>query len=607
MSHPYGMLSLLPPVVAILLAIATRKAIFALLAGLLCGSLITRRGDPIGAIYDLLEVHLWPTLIDPGKLRVFCFTLLMGGLVGLVIRCGGMRGLVASISPLARSRRGGQLTTWAMGLLVFFDDYANTLLLGNTMRPVCDRLRISREKLAYVVDSTAAPVAGLALLSTWVAVELDYIREGLATIGNPTGFSAVELFVASIPYRFYVLGSLLMVPLVAFLGRDFGPMLAAERRRLEGDSDSSPAEPTAAARSGSPAGPLISHWSNAGIPILVTLGVVMWLLYLTGLSALGDQLSSDDGGGERPPLREIIGAADSSVALQYGSLVGLLVGIVLCRFHKLLSYGEMVDAIGRGAALVLPAIAILWFASALSRMTSDQPVAGRTSVGIVETTAVSSQDHSPRNGNSDPAQQANESDFFPFQDHRLYTGDYLKRLVVGEDESSSRDVGTTLRLLPTVTFMLAGVVAFCTGTSFGTMGMLIPLVVTLSHSLLSQQGIGMTADHPLLLASLGGVLAGAVFGDHCSPISDTTVLSSQACGCDHIAHVITQLPYAVAVASVAILLGTLPVGWGVSPTVLLPLQALTLWLIVRYVGQPVSHPAISGKEDFQAIRSTDEH
>jgi len=575
MEHPFGWMSLLPPVVAIALAIVTRRAVLSLLAGLFCGALITNQGDLLRAIHDLFEVHLWPTVVDPGKLRVFSFTLLMGGLVGLVIRSGGMQGFVKLISPLARSRRGGQLTTWLMGMLIFFDDYANTLLLGNTLRPVCDRLRISREKLAYIVDSTAAPVAGLSLLSTWVAIEIDFIRQGLDGIDSAEGLAPVDLFVASIPYRFYVIGALVMVPLIAWTGRDFGPMLAAERRRVS-ESDEKPADPDAegaspasgegrssaaamAASHGVDEIPLpdrMSHWGNAIVPIFVTLGVVILLIRQTGLAALGIDATEAD----PPTMREIVGAADSSVALQYGSLCGLLVAMLMYRVQGLLTFAEMSHTIRRGAGLVMPAIAILWLASALSRMTSDQPVEVYP--------VVASDSQTP----------------FAYRDHRLYTGDYLSQLIAGSDPSSATGQEWTLRMLPTITFLLAGVVSFCTGTSFGTMGMLIPLVLSLTHSLLSEQG-GVTADNPLLLASLGGVLAGAIFGDHCSPISDTTILSSQASGCDHIAHVLTQMPYAILLAVIAVLFGTLPVGWGVSPLILIPIQLGCLVLFIRWFGR----------------------
>lgn len=570
MSHPYGLLSLLPPIVAIALAILTRKAVWSLFAGLLVGALLMRQGNPIAAVHDLFEVHLWPTLVDPGKLRVFSFTLLMGGLVGLIIRCGGMKGFVELISPLAKSRRGGQLIAWVMGWVIFFDDYASSILLGNTLRPVCDRLKISREKLAYVVDSTAAPIAGLSLLSTWVAVEIDYIREGLAGMGDPAGFSAVELFVASIPYRFYVLGSLLMVALIAILGRDYGPMLKAERRRIAlGDQSQALGGVSAG---GTSAGSVeaagdefdgcgdweikASHWFNAMAPIGVTVAVVIALIYATGVSALADDNVTDG-----PfALREIVGAADSSVALQYGSLAGLVVAVLLCRAQRLLPTSQIIRAIQQGAAVVIPAIAILWCASALSRMTGDRDLGGAVSL-----------DESGRQT-------------FSFRDHRLYTGEYLAGVISGNREASDSRL-TTLKLLPTITFLLAGIVSFCTGTSFGTMGMLTPLVMTLSHNLLTSSGEAVTPDNPLFLAVLGSVLAGAVFGDHCSPISDTTILSSQACGCDHIAHVMTQMPYALTLATVAIVLGTLPIGFGVSPLVLLPLQAIALVTVLMIFGR----------------------
>src|SRR6056297_4128789 len=148
--HPYGWVSILPPLVAIALALLTRRAVLSLLVGILCGSLITNGGNPIGATVDFFEIHLWPTLTDPGKLRVFSFTLLMGAMIGVIGRSGGMLGLIALVTPIAKTRRGGQVTAWLLGMVIFFDDYANTMLLGGTLRPLCDRLKISREKLAYI-------------------------------------------------------------------------------------------------------------------------------------------------------------------------------------------------------------------------------------------------------------------------------------------------------------------------------------------------------------------------------------------------------------------------------------------------------------------------
>ena len=549
--HPYGWLSLLPPLVAIALAILTRKAVVSLLVGIFCGALVTSGGF-LSAIHDTFEVHLWPTFTDPGKLRVFCFTLLMGAMIGVICRSGGMRGLIHLISPLAKTRRGGQLVTWLLGLMIFFDDYANTILLGGTLRPVCDRLKISREKLAYLVDSTAAPVAGLSLLSTWVATEIEFVASGIELLGPENDWKAIDLFVGSIPYRFYVLGSLAFIPMVALTGRDFGPMLRAERKRLS--RTSSTEEQQEVVLDELPED-LPARWYNAVIPIVVTLGVVMWLLYYTGAQSLAENAATDT----EHSLRDILGAAASSFSLQYGALIGLSLAIVMARVQSLATGPQLVEAAGKGARIVLPAIAILWCATGLSRMTGSKSAEGSLSETPYE-----------------------------FKDHRLYTGDFLANALLAEPDAESGDESSPrmmAKLLPTVVFLMGAVLSFATGTSFGTMGILLPIVITLSHVLLSGGDGSVAATHPILLASVGGVLAGAVFGDHCSPISDTTILSSQACACDHIAHVVTQMPYAILVGMVSIVCGTLPLGWGVSVWVLLPLQVVTLYVLLTILGK----------------------
>ncbi len=547
-THPYGWLSLLPPVVAILLAIVTRRVILSLVAGLFAGTLLMHHGNVFAATYDLLERQLWSTLIDEGKLRVFSFTLLMGAMVGVINRGGGMRGLINIVARLAKTRRGAQLSTWFLGLLIFFDDYANTMLLGNTLRPLCDRMKISREKLAYLVDSTAAPVAGVALVSTWIAVELDYIRDGLANLDTVVQWNPFELFVASIKYRFYVLLSLVFVPLVAIFGRDFGPMLKAERRCLAGNvgdtaGDSTYKDPN------EPPEETPTRWYNAVIPILVTLGVVLALIIQTGKASFLAKFPD-----VQPTMRDIFGAADSSFALQYGALAGLILAAALAGLQRILTSDQILTAAGNGAKIVLPAIMILWCASTLSRMTGNKSWEGQPSATA-----------------------------YQFKEHRLYTAEWLESQLVRSTEDESG--GISYPMLPTVVFVLASVVAFCTGTSFGTMGILVPMVVSLAYGMLSASGQTVTPDNPILLSSIGGVLAGAVFGDHCSPISDTTVLSSQASGCNHIAHVWTQMPYALTVGTVSILLGTLPIGYGFSVWVLLPLQVIALLAILLTLGR----------------------
>lgn len=549
MEHPYGWLSFAPPVVAVVLAIATRRILVSLLLGVFAGALLTTGGDPVRAVVDLCETHLWATFTQPSKLRLFAFTMTMGATIGLLHRAGGMLGFVQLMTPLAGTRRNGQLTGWVMGMAVFFDDYANTLLLGGALRPVFDRLKMSREKLAYLVDSTAAPVAGLAIVSTWIAVEIGYVQEGLDNLTPVTDASAFSLFVACIPYRFYVIQALLFVPLVAISGRDFGPMLTAERKAQQGGLD----EPLAAEDPEVPEEQIEpTHWSNAVIPLAAMLAVIVWLLWTTGVASLGP--AYDPQAPLLTKLRDVFGAASSSLALQYGALVGLGVALAIVASKKLLTGPQISRALVRGVLTVLPAVAILWFASSMSRMTGNKAMDGAPSTVAYE-----------------------------HQDHRLYTGEYLSALLLGD--AGQKPSETLVTVLPSGVFLLSAVVAFCTGTSFGTMGLIVPMVVPLAWAVVGDTP-NPTAS-PLFLASLGSVLAGAIFGDHCSPISDTTILSSQASGCDHMAHVRTQMPYALAVATVCVLLGTLPIGLGVSVWILLPLQTAALAGVLYTLGKRV--------------------
>lgn len=555
--HPYGWLSLAPPLAAIVLAIATRRILLSLLAGIFLGALVMARGDAWLALDQMLETHLWQTFVDEGKLRVFSFTLLMGAMVGVINRGGGMRGLVVVVTPWAKTRPRGQLSVWILGLLIFFDDYANTLLLGSTLRPLCDRLKISRAKLAYLVDSTAAPVAGLALISTWIAVEIEYLQDGLNNLAVPLAAEPFELFVASIPYRFYVILALLFVPMIAMLGRDFGAMLSAERDRLDradgdnGETFSGLADPTEP----DPATP--ARWFNAVLPIVLTLIVVVVVIYQTGKEAC---LAADPT--STPALRSIMGNGESSFALQRGALAGLLLASALAIAQRLLTSRQVMEAAATGAKLVIPAIAILWFASTISRMTGNKSVDGQPTLRAYEHT-----------------------------DHRLYTGEFLQGLLLGEvagggevAESVAERSKTLRHWLPTTAFILASVVAFSTGTSFGTMGILLPMIVPLAAAVLAAEGGICQPSDPIFLCSIGGILAGAIFGDHCSPISDTTVLSSQASGCDHMLHVWTQMPYALTVAVASVLFGTIPIGFGVPVWLLLPVQLAALLFVLLSLG-----------------------
>ncbi|MFI4873888.1 MAG: Na+/H+ antiporter NhaC family protein [Blastopirellula sp. JB062] len=494
-----GWTSLLPPLTAIVLALTTRRIVPSLLIGIALGAYLIRPGDLWGAAHTLAIEYLGSNLIQTDKLKVFAFTLIMGAMVGLITVAGGMRGLVELVLPWAQTRRRGQALVSLLGLAIFFDDYANMLLIGGTTRPLADRLKISREKLAYLIDSTAAPVAGLALVSTWVAVEIDYIGQGLSELPNEVRWEPIGLFLASFPYRFYPLWAILFVFLIAGSGRDFGPMRVVERKRL----DEPPHDQTSNGASLN-VPDASSHWLNAALPILTTVGVVVWQLYRSGLSVVKqDDLS--------PSWANIFGNANSYDALTYGALAGISAAWLMIAPQRIASFKTMLGGMYQGAKAMIPALVILWLSGALATTTGKGPAG-------------------------------------------LHTGAYLAELTQGS---------VPLQLLPSVTFLVAAAMAFATGTSWGTMGILMPLAIPVTYDLMIADGVAIETTS-LLAGVVGAILAGAIFGDHCSPLSDTTILSSQSCGCDHIAHVHTQMPYALCVGMAAVFCGTLPIALGVS-------------------------------------------
>ncbi len=506
--HPFGWLSLVPPLVAIALAILTRQTLISLLIGIISGAIILQDGNVFAGLWSTVADYLWPKLIAEDKLQVYTFTLLTGGMIGLVSASGGMRGLVNLIVPFANTRSKGQVTSWLMGLVIFIDDYANMLLLGGTLRQITDRLKISREKLAYIVDSTAAPVSGLAIVSTWVATEINYIEEGINQISGENKPDAFLLFLQSIPYRFYTLWALLLVPLVAVLKRDMGPMVKAEVTALTEPEVADETNPAADKL------PQTSSWLNAAIPIGVMLTVVIGFLYYTGFTTATEEGIAD------PSLLQIFGNGDSYISLLYGSAIGLMVAIVQIAPQRLLSAKQLGWAVLKGFWAMAPALFILWLAASLAAQTEPPTIDEATGQMTL-------------NG--------------------LNTAGYLEQIL---------RANLSITFLPTIIFLIASAVAFSTGTSWGTMGILVPLSVSLTANMLTAGGQPLDVSDPILLTVVGSVLAGAIFGDHCSPISDTTILSSQSCGCNHVAHVRTQMPYALLGAVASIVAGTIPVALG---------------------------------------------
>ncbi len=516
-----GWLSIIPPVLAIGLALWKRQVLVALVLGLFTGIVIIE-GNPVTAFLRLGDEYLVGALADSDHAAILMFTSILGGMVGVLSKSGATEGIVHWLGGKIGGRKGGQTATAAMGTAIFFDDYANTLLVGATMRPLTDRLRISREKLAWLVDSTAAPVATVAVVSTWVGFEVGLIQDAMASLGQSS--QAYTFFLQSIPYSFYPLLTLVMVYMVAISGRDYGPMLKAERRALHLGQilapDARPASDVPVAGEvdpdDTPASPLL-----AGIPILGVIVTTALGLYING------RATAIAAGVAEPGLREVLNNADSFSVLMWASLVGATLAVGLTTATRRFTLADAMAGFIDGAKAMIVAVAILILAWSLSSVCKN-----------------------------------------------LGTAEFLIEV--------SRDV-LSARLLPLVVFVLAAAVSFATGTSWGTMAILMPLVYPMGHQLPLDAGLPVATAMHIHLAAVSAVLAGAVFGDHCSPISDTTILSSLATGSDHVDHVKTQLPYALTVAGVAALVGYVPVGYGVSPWISLGVgTAVVIFAVWRF-------------------------
>lgn len=521
-SIPYAgtWLSVVPPLLAIAIALAFKQVIPALFTGLVFGVWVIG-GLDIQSLFTApmvtLEVFAVEALADEDHAAIILFSLMIGGMVGITSRNGGMVGIVNLILQWANTVKRASLATIGMGLSIFFDDYANTLVVGNTMRPVTDKMKISREKLAYLVDSTAAPIACLALVTTWVGFEVGLIDDAMKGVGY-TEMGGYGVFLQTIPYSFYPIFALVLTILVASTGKDFGPMHAAEVRARNAsvsslDLDKHPTEEI------HPVEDKPHRAINAILPFATLIGVVMAGLYITGVDAtVADQ-----------SLRDIVGNSNSYKALLWGTMAGVLVAAILSVIQGILTLEQTVNALIKGMKPMLLAMIILLLAWALG--------------------AVSEQ---------------------------LGTSQYISSLL--EDSLS-------VHWLPLLTFLLAALTAFATGSSWGAMGILIPLVVPIVWNMMLAQNVMDPSYFYIIYITIASVLAGAVWGDHCSPISDTTILSSMASGCDHIEHVRTQIPYAFYAGGFAMVVGIIPASFGFSPIISIIVASIGMYLGLRWKGK----------------------
>ncbi len=477
--------SILPPLVAIGIALIFRQVLFALFLGIWCGAFLASGGtftEIFTSFFTTLSDYIVIAAADESHMSIIIFTLLIGGMVGIITDNGGTRGVIKAITGFIKTKVQGQLVTSLMGFIVFFDDYANTMVVGNTMRPLTDKLRISRAKLAYLVDATAAPVATIALVSTWIGAMVGFIADAQAKMPE-FNEAAYAVFINSLPYNFYAFFTILFVILIAWSGRDFSTMLKSRiklykakhdprldtynlwKEKIHEDEEKKKT----------------SHWINAAIPIATLVFGTIGGLFVTG---------------EGSSVQEIIESANSYKALLWGGLLSMVAAVVMTLTQKLLNVKDTLEGMLEGMHTMFDGLLILVLAWALSAVTVE-----------------------------------------------LGTADYLMSVF-----------GETLNpyWLPALIFVLSALTAFATGSSWGTMGILMPLVVPLAWEIGQSSSIPMEMTYEIIYASVSSVLAGSVWGDHCSPISDTTILSSIATQCDHVEHVNTQLPYAMIVGIISI-------------------------------------------------------
>lgn len=525
-------LSILPPLIAIVMAFLIKEVYSSLFTGILVAATIIAYYNGANAflaifvgILDIVDTYVITTISDSGHTSVIVFLMLIGATVAIVSLNGGMKGLVGWLSKHAKTPRSGQIVTFIMDICIFFDDYANTLVVGSTMRPLAKRLRVSKEKLAFIVDSTAAPVGALALVTTWIGAELSYIEEGVKVIGIEE--SPYSLFIASIPYRFYPIFMLSFVLIIALAGRDYGPMFHAEQRARRGEGYADETLGRNADSEIEPDASIEGKWYNAVVPILVLIiGTVIGIV-VTGYSA--DVWATDKSFGSK--LMTTVGGADSYVALLWSSIASTIVAIVMTSIQKVLNFRQSMEAMMVGFKIMLPATVVLILAWTLALMTKY-----------------------------------------------MHTADFVSSALI--------EWNVTPLLLPALTFVLAVIIAFSTGTSWGTMAILYPLVLPVTWHLTSNEGYEYNDGMTVLLDVISCILAGAVMGDHCSPISDTTIMSSTSTGCNHLEHVRTQMPYALTVGGVS-LVWIIFSSLGVPAWLLLILGIVVLWTIVRFVGKRV--------------------
>jgi Na+/H+ antiporter NhaC len=492
--------ALVPPIVAIVLALITKEVYSSLFIGIVVGGLFYSGFNLEGATIHVIQDGIIGSLSDSWNVGILVFLVILGTMVALMNRAGGSAAFGRWASEKIKTRAGAQLATMALGILIFIDDYFNCLTVGSVMRPVADKHNISRAKLAYLIDATAAPICIIAPISSWAA----------AVTGFVDGEDGLSLFVRAIPYNFYALLTIAMMIGLIVLDVDYGPMKTHEDNAKKGDLFTTANRPYANAQEEEVN--LKGSVKDLVFPIItLIICCVLGMIYTGGFF-----------GGEN--FIDAFSNSDASVGLAIGSFFALIITIIFYLIRRVLKFKECMDCLPEGFKAMVPAILILTLAWTLKTMTDS-----------------------------------------------LGAADYVAGLVAGGAEGMAK-------MLPAVIFLIGCGLSFATGTSWGTFGILIPIVVNVFQN----------TNPELMIISISACMAGAVCGDHCSPISDTTIMASAGAQCDHVNHVSTQLPYALTVAVISFITYIIA-GFSQSAWISLPCGIVMLILVLamtKFVMKP---------------------
>jgi len=528
---PYITSPLFPPLHAIALAMATGEIVPALFAGERIGALMFAGYNPVGGTIQLIEWYI-ENATDPWNAAILLYDFVLGAFMGLLYTSGAVHSAARSISSRIRSAKGASTAASLLGVAVFFDDYGNTVIVGNSMRPVSDRLRVSRELLSYIVDSTAAPIAGIALVSSWIGYEVGLIGDSIATlreqveaglISAAPEYEAYYMWLNAVPYHFYSILAIILVFLIVLTRRHYGPMLKAEWRAVkEGKvirDGATPLLPTEEVLGAEPT----TRKQASGWLFAVAM-IVLVLVTLLGMWATGaEELSRF----WETPFTDALMNADTAKALLWAGMATYLVTFAWVLLGRIMSFSEVMKQTIKGMYLMVLPNTILLHAWSIKSATD--------AVG---------------------------------------TADYVIHGAVV--------AGLSVFLVPLIIYLASMFISFTTGTSWGTFGVMMPIAVPMAWQLaLLQYPDNLNIAYLITFASIGAVFGGGIFGDHCSPISDTTIMSSMFSASDHIDHVSTQLPYAVTAGFVGIILYALLAVGITSPLVLLPVGIILLIVLHR--------------------------